>query len=357
MEKPLNFKQLKKRKALKPKQKYPSYTVELNRIWHSKDSLIIPSIRTVKGEKNCSIIESVVSKNIQTEPPNIQTQKAKANKRRLRDSKLFNGDYKTFHSQRTFPKVKERIKKRKLGKGEDNPTNVFGTDTRYIYNDVAFPWCTVGKVETASGSASGCMIGRNLMLTCSHAINWNGDGTAGWIRFSPAYYNGVRNTFGSAFGERVFFWNQAVGGLTDFETAFDYVVVVLDRNLGDITGFAGFRTYNQAWNNGDYWQHMGYPGDLTGTERPAFFGNGAITSISQEQTSGQTGFVMGHFMDITGGHSGGPYWGWWGDEPWPRVVGVQSAESGTPAMNTSGDNEAGGGPALSSLIAFARANA
>ena len=30
---------------------------------------------------------------------------------------------------------------------------------------------------------------------------------------------------------------------------------------------------------------------------------------------------MGHFMDTARGHSGGPYWGWWGDEPWPRVVG------------------------------------
>ncbi len=63
---------------------------------------------------------------------------------------------------------------------------------------------------------------------------------------------------------------------------------------------------------------------------------------------------MGHFNDITGGHSGGPVWGWWSGEAWPRVVGVQSAEASTPAYNTSGDNEFGGGPALSSLISWAR---
>jgi hypothetical protein len=35
---------------------------------------------------------------------------------------------------------------------------------------------------------------------------------------------------------------------------------------------------------------------------------------------------------------------------------VQSAEASTPANNTSGDNEYGGGPALSSLITWARSN-
>jgi hypothetical protein len=38
------------------------------------------------------------------------------------------------------------------------------------------------------------------------------------------------------------------------------------------------------------------------------------------------------------------------------VVGTQSAEASAPAMNTSGDNEFGGGPALSSLISWARSN-
>ena len=68
------------------------------------------------------------------------------------------------------------------------------------------------------------------------------------------------------------------------------------------------------------------------------------------------GVILGHFMDTWGGHSGGPHWGWWSDEPWPRVVGVQSAGASTPGDDTSGDNEAGGGPALSDLITYARSN-
>lgn len=242
----------------------------------------------------------------------------------------------------------------KLREDEDRPANVFAPDSRYVFQDTAFPWCTTGRVETEDGIGTGTMIGRRLMLTASHCINWGTD-SVGWIKFTPSYYNGDA-PFGIAWGTRVIYWNKAEGGLTDFETAFDYVVVVLDRDMGDLTGYAGYRSYSSSWNSGNYWQHIGYPGDFTGTQRPVFVGGGAISSTQSQNTSGQEGLVLGHFMDITGGHSGGPVWGWWGDEPWPRVVGVQSAEANTPAFTTSGDNEAGGGNALSALITYARNN-
>jgi hypothetical protein len=81
-----------------------------------------------------------------------------------------------------------------------------------------------------------------------------------------------------------------------------------------------------------------------------------ISSVEDRQTVGRTGFVLGHFNDAVGGHSGGPVWGWWGEEPWPRVLGTQSAEADVPNDSTSGDNEFGGGPALTQLIAWARDN-
>jgi hypothetical protein len=126
------------------------------------------------------------------------------------------------------------------------------------------------------------------------------------------------------------------------------------REIGNHTGYTGYRTDSSSWNDSEYWQHVGYPGDLTGTQRPVFYGDGEIDTTQSRSTRGQSGTVMGHFMDVTGGHSGGPVWGWWDDELWPRVVGVQSAEAGTPSRDTAGDNEAGGGPALSRLIGYAR---
>jgi V8-like Glu-specific endopeptidase len=245
----------------------------------------------------------------------------------------------------------------KYPKGVDRPTNVFPPDQRYIYQDTSFPWCTVGRVDTPLGTCTGCTIGPRLLLTANHAIQWNTDGTAGWVRFRPAYYNGSA-PFGQAWATRVIWWMQTTpgDGLTDQETAFDYVVCVLDTRMGDIVGYPGYRTYDSSWNGGSFWQHMGYPSDLSGAARPAFQGSCIISTVGTQSTAGQTGNVLGHFNDVVGGHSGGPVWGWWANEPWPRVVGTQSAEANTPANNTSGDNEFGGGPALSSLISWARAN-
>ena len=44
----------------------------------------------------------------------------------------------------------------------------------------------------------------------------------------------------------------------------DYVVLVLDRRMGDTCGWMGSRTYSDSWDGGSYWRHIGYPGDLAG---------------------------------------------------------------------------------------------
>jgi V8-like Glu-specific endopeptidase len=356
---PATLQQLKKRKSIAATVKFPDVKIELERIWQRKGSIVVPTIQQVEAKQPYVIIEATSNSFDRELAPSIAASDMKriGKQSRIQETGRFNdGIRQKFHNLSFQPKLIKKINARKIRPGEDLPINVFGTDTRYIFRDSAFPWCTVGRVETPAGVGSGTMIGKNLLLTCSHVIQWNSDGSAGWVKFSPAYYNGPHPSFGTAWGTRVVFWNKAQGGLSDLETAFDYVVVVLDRNMGDLTGYPGYRTYDSGWNDGSYWQTIGYPGDLTGTERPAFFGNGAISSVSSQSTSGQTGYVLGHFMDITGGHSGGPVWGWWGNEPWPRVVGVQSAEASTPANNTSGDNEFGGGPALSRLITYSRDN-
>ena len=51
------------------------------------------------------------------------------------------------------------------------------------------------------------------------------------------------------------------------------MVVVLDRRIGDITGWMGSRTYDDSWDGGNYWSHIGYPGDISGGSRPTFQGN------------------------------------------------------------------------------------
>jgi V8-like Glu-specific endopeptidase len=243
----------------------------------------------------------------------------------------------------------------------DQGGTIFDSDDRYLFDDLSFPWRTTGKVRTVGKWGSGVTIGPRHVLTASHVINWTGgeDGGVAWVTFSPGYFDG-NGPWGEIAATRVVYWIQAPGQLSDEQTAFDYVVLIMDERIGDVVGYPGYRTYDEDWNGGDYWQYIGYPGELSSGERPAFQGDCAVSSVGSESTSGQTGYVMGHFNEFTPGQSGGTTWGWWGDEPWPRVVGVGSTIGSTavqmPTGSTNGDNEYGGGPGLSALIGWARAN-
>lgn len=75
---------------------------------------------------------------------------------------------------------------------KNKPSVVFLPDERYTFADSRFPWSLVGKIRTASGSASGVVVGPRHVLTVSHAINWRRDsaGRIGWATFTPAYYDG-----------------------------------------------------------------------------------------------------------------------------------------------------------------------
>jgi V8-like Glu-specific endopeptidase len=247
------------------------------------------------------------------------------------------------------------------GKGLDRGGSIFGTDDRYLFDDHSFPWRTTGKVRTVGKWGSGTTIGPRHVLTASHVVNWTGGSGGGvaWLDFTPGYFDGS-GPWGEIAATRVIYWEQAPGTLTDEQTAFDYVVLVMEERIGDIVGYPGYRTYDDDWNGGGYWQYIGYPGELSSGERPAFQGGGVVSSVDEESLSGQTGYVLGHFNEFTPGQSGGAVWGWWGDEPWPRVVGVGSTIGDiavkSPTVGTSGDNEYGGGPALSALISWARSN-
>lgn len=248
------------------------------------------------------------------------------------------------------------------GKPRKRGGSIFDADDRYLFQPDAFPWRIIGKVATAGGWGSGTVIGPRHVLTASHVVDWRRDsqGRIGWINFTPAYYDG-RGPWGTFYATDVISWVENPGTMTDDQTAFDYVVLVFSERIGDTTGFAGFRAYDTGWNGGSYWQTMGYPGERASGERPAFENNGAVRTASSHSTAGRTGYVMGHTKDFTPGQSGGPTWGWWDGEAWPRVVGVGSTIGDTTVkkssdVTTGNDNEFGGGPALSVIIDWARTN-
>ena len=151
------------------------------------------------------------------------------------------------------------------GQERGDPTSVFTPDSRYTFSDTSFPWCTCGIVNTAAGWGSGVMIGPRHMMTASHVVNWGLNNTAGWMRFTPLRFDDSE-PFGRAGVTRIYWWNQANAGdgIDEDECAFDYVVCILDRRLGDTVGWMGSRGYSTSWNGGAYWAHVGYPSDLAG---------------------------------------------------------------------------------------------
>jgi hypothetical protein len=201
-------------------------------------------------------------------------------------------------------------------------TTVFNPENRYTFEDTAFPWCTVGRVDTPSGTSSGVMVGPRHMLTVSHGISWNGDGSAGWVQFRPSYFSGDA-PFGEAWGIHWYAYQQVTPPTIDGNEGLeDYCLVVLDRRMGDVVGWMGSRTYSEDWDSQAVWRHIGYPADLAGAEQPSY-----QRDIGLDGRDTDAAREIWHQGDVSVGQSGGPFFAWWDTEPWPRVVGVQSWEN------------------------------
>jgi V8-like Glu-specific endopeptidase len=219
---------------------------------------------------------------------------------------------------------------------------IFGPDNRKVFYSTAYPWRCNGKVESPLGSGSGTMVGPRHLLTCSHIIDWRPDGTVGWLKFTPMYYNGSA-PYGNAWATRVYFKYKVQGPTIDStEAKYDYVAVVLDRTIGAATGWLGTKGYTDSWDGGAYWTHVGYPDDLTGGQRPIYQNGIALdgdfwTTDAHEPIS--------HKADVWPGQSGGPFWGYWDGAPY--AVAAQSAQ-------TVSVNRASGGSDLVDLVRKAR---
>lgn len=220
-------------------------------------------------------------------------------------------------------------------------TTIFGADNRQLFLDSSYPWGTIGKVTTALGSGSGVMVGPRHLLTVSHIVQWNSNST-GWISFSPASFDGVA-PFGTAWGSRVYYRVKVTGPtINRNEGQHDYVVVVLDRRMGDLTGWMGTKSWSDSWDDDAYWTHVGYPGDLNSGARPCYQG-----SIPMDGSfwNAERHTRIFHQGDVFPGQSGGPYFAWWSNGP--HAVAMQSGQN-------SSENSASGGSEMVDLVIRAR---
>jgi V8-like Glu-specific endopeptidase len=248
------------------------------------------------------------------------------------------------------PQMDERLRIRrtfdplaKLGKDQFMATTIFPPDQRRVFSDTSFPWCTVGRVDVTGGWGSGTLIGPRHLLCASHMMTWNADNTVNQVTFTPSYFGGSA-PFGNSGIIHWYAYRKVVGPILSVDdTEEDYVVLVLNNRLGDICGWMGTRGYDSGWNGLADWDHIGYPQDIAGGTEPTFQNAIAIDST----TGGSDDEYLAQKADVIPGQSGGPFFGWWAGESWPRVVGVQSGQN-------SSTNSAGGGNDIPNLVNRAR---
>jgi V8-like Glu-specific endopeptidase len=240
-----------------------------------------------------------------------------------------------------------RVAFQPVGPRIKRPTTVFTPDERRIFQDTAYPWSTVGLVQTPHGTGSGVMIGPRHLLTVSHVIDWNVPApyAANWVKFIPSYFDGSE-PFGHAYSTNIYWFNKDSGdnSIDQTEEQFDYVVVVLDSRIGELTGWMGARGYSDSWDGLNVWSHMGYPADLNNGQRPSWQSPFTVDGSDSEPDSHEA--IM-HKADVFPGQSGGPVFAWWDGDVGPRAVAVQS-------WQTADTNGASGGGDLDELVIQAR---
>ena len=235
-----------------------------------------------------------------------------------------------------------------------NDTFLYGPDDRVVFYPSGYPWNCIGKVDVYPSAdadnptswGSGVLIGDRLVLTAGHVPPVNPPSGKWKMRFTAGMYNGS-----AVDGPGAVSYVSDFKGFTGGVSGVDYAVLRLYEPLGVHMGYFGWKTYDDSWTGGDYWWLAGYPFDVASASSPSY--QAGIAVLDQDSDSG--GLELEHHGDTASGDSGGPFWGFWDDDPY--VVGTCSGHEhvGGPSWTGGEDNNiAAGGGALSNLLAWAR---
>jgi V8-like Glu-specific endopeptidase len=204
-----------------------------------------------------------------------------------------------------------------------NSTFLFEREQLLQVSLTSYPYTTMGKVFVTDGAqgstCSGASVGPNLVLTADHCIPWNS--TSWSLQFVPAFDATAPNPqpFGSAYA------TQCVGIVPALLDGRDYAVCQLDQPIGLTTiGWLGWQaSTDNAFYLGNTWSSVGYP---------YTFMNGGVAAsqdgivIDTVADTGDDGKILSSTPYVEQGWSGGPLFGWTGDDPY--IIGVVSAVLG-----------------------------
>ena len=245
-----------------------------------------------------------------------------------------------------------RVKGRRV-----RPHYVFGNDARTPFYPSGYPWQAIGRIfvwtdptnPNWSWSGSAALVTHNTILTAGHVAPWGSDP---WMAlFVPAYYNGA-----STLGSGVLSYVESYWGYntSDQVSAWDYSVMKLYDPLGDQLGWFGTKTYDDGWNDGNYWTLVGYPGAIANAEQPSWQGG---ISFHDTDGDGDAEELETDNGNSSPGDSGGPFFAWW-DDGFPYIVGVDSGEEEEYQFpfSSQDNNIAAAGSPMVGLVQWALAN-
>jgi V8-like Glu-specific endopeptidase len=213
---------------------------------------------------------------------------------------------------RKYILVEERDKRfRLLGTGRVGKVKLrsrlraqLGADNRVrITKTTVWPYSVQGHViitypDKKQYIGSGTMVNRHHVLTAGHVVFSKANG--GWatsVQFNAAQNDGTL-PFGSAFATRlVSFKGWTDSQLRDYDTG----MLILDRDLGNQTGWMGLITTSDGNLNGHEITVAGYPGDKGGQQLWA--ATAPIVSVGGHQ--------IGYNAYTKGGDSGAGVYGLW----------------------------------------------
>lgn len=199
---------------------------------------------------------------------------------------------------------------------------LYPPENRTVFRPEGYPWRCIGRIEVFENGVrkrlgTATLVGRRIVVTSGHLMPRDGSAGRWAIRFVPGYFDGI-STVGMAS------WTEAYRALvltvTDDTQDRDIAILKLYDPLGDPLGWMGIRPYNDDWEDRGVWTLVGYPGSLTGAERPTF--QAGIPVIDDDPSGDFT--EVEHRGDATDGNSGGPLFASFPDGPY--MIGVHSGD-------------------------------
>ncbi|MCG8347939.1 MAG: serine protease [Chloroflexales bacterium] len=173
-----------------------------------------------------------------------------------------------------------------------SPESVIGPDGRYrITATTSYPYRAIAFITSNIGSCSGWLIGPDTVATAGHCIH-NGNWASN-VRVYPGR-SSSSTPYGSCGATRLY---SVTGWTRDRNRDYDYGAIKLNCDVGDTTGWFGFRWQSSSM-NGQSTYLAGYPGDKSY----------ATMWRHDDQVRETRSRRLYYANDTYGGQSGSPVW-------------------------------------------------